>query len=77
MDINENLQQLNVFSKGMNTDTSDAYISNDQYRMAENLRFVTNTGENSGEIRSIEGYDKIKTIFPETQDTKYQIVAAT
>ena len=57
MATNEN-QQINVFTKGMNTDTSGAYLSNEQYRYAENLRFITNTGENSGELRLIEGYDE-------------------
>lgn len=58
MSVNQN-QQINVFNKGMNTDTSDAYLSNEQYRYAENLRFITNTGENSGELRLIEGYKKV------------------
>lgn len=56
---NSNLQQINVFNKGMNTDTSDAYLSNEQYRYAENLRFITDTGENSGELRLIEGWQEI------------------
>ena len=54
MDINNN-QQINTFVKGMNTDTSDALLSSDQYRYAENLRLVTNTEENTGELRLIEG----------------------
>jgi hypothetical protein len=39
----------------MNTDTSDALIDSSQYRYAENLRLVTNTDSNSGELRLIEG----------------------
>lgn len=75
MSVNQN-QQINVFNKGMNTDTSDAYLSNEQYRYAENLRFITNTGENSGELRLIEGYKQVY------KDPKYfhkdeQIVAVT
>lgn len=62
MSVNQN-QQINVFNKGMNTDTSDAYLSNEQYRYAENLRFITNTGENSGELRLIEGYKKISGVL--------------
>lgn len=54
MDINNN-QQVNTFIKGMNTDTSDALLGSDQYRYAENLRLVTNTEENTGELRLIEG----------------------
>lgn len=59
MSTNSDLQQINVFSKGMNTDTSDALLSNEQYRYAENLRFITDTGENSGELRLIEGYQEV------------------
>lgn len=55
MSTNPNTQQTNVFNKGMNTDTSDAFLGNEQYRYAENVRFFTNTGENSGELRAIEG----------------------
>lgn len=56
MSTNPNTQQINVFSKGMNTDTSDAYMSNEQYRYAENLRFVTDESETSGELKLIEGW---------------------
>ena len=51
----ENLLQINDFSGGMNTDTSDGAIASKQYRMAKNLRYVTNTQENSGELHMIEG----------------------
>ena len=64
MDINNN-QQINTFGKGMNTDTSDMYISNEQYRYAENLRYITNKGSNSGELRLIEGTKPID--LPEDQ----------
>ncbi len=54
MDINDN-QQVNSFFKGMNTDVSDAIISNEQYRYAENVRLVTNKDSNTGELHLIEG----------------------
>ena len=57
MDINDN-QQINTFIKGMNTDVSDALMDSSQYRYAENIRLVTNTDSNSGEVRLIEGVDK-------------------
>ena len=55
MDINDNLQQINTFVKGMNTDVSDALMDSSQYRYAENVRLETNTDENTGELRLIEG----------------------
>lgn len=62
MSTNPNLQQINVFSKGMNTDTSDAFLSNEQYRYAENLRFVAEKGSTStgGELCTIEGWMETK-----------------
>ena len=54
MDINNN-QQVNTFIKGMNTDVSDALIDSSQYRYAENVRLVTNTDSNSGELRLVDG----------------------
>lgn len=48
-------QQTNTFLKGMNTDTSDSLIDDQQYRYAENVRIITNKDNNSGEIRLIEG----------------------
>lgn len=54
MDINKN-QQINTFTKGMNTDTSDAYLPSEQYRYAQNVRLTTNNDSNSGELRLIEG----------------------
>ena len=53
MDINDN-QQINTFLKGMNTDVSDALIDSSQYRYAENLRLVTNTDSNEGELRIVD-----------------------
>jgi hypothetical protein len=36
------------------------FIPSEQYRYAENLRFITDTGENSGELRAIESYSTPK-----------------
>lgn len=47
--------QINTFAKGMDTDTSDALIDNDAYRLAENLRYITDIDETTGELRLIEG----------------------
>lgn len=68
MDINDN-QQINSFVKGMNTDVSDSLMDSSQYRYAENIRLVTNTDSNSGEVRLIEGVGPFSIEFPwsETQ----------
>lgn len=62
MDINSLVQkelrkniQTNTFVKGMNTDTSDMYMGDDQYKYAENIRIITNIDGNSGEVRLVEG----------------------
>ena len=55
MDTNSNTQQLHTFSKGMVADISDALLGNDQYRMAKNLRYITDDEENTGELHIIEG----------------------
>lgn len=54
MDTDTN-QQINEFSKGMVADISDALLGVDQYRMAKNLRYVTDNEENTGELHMIEG----------------------
>lgn len=64
MDINNN-QQVNTFVKGMNTDVSDALMDSSQYRYAENVRLVTNTDSNSGELRLIEGTSALYLDFAE------------
>lgn len=61
MDINKN-QQTNTFYEGMNTDTSDMMLKDTQYRFAKNLRLVTDSSSNSGELRLIEGRDAIPGI---------------
>lgn len=55
MDTNTKTQQTNIFAKGMNTDISDAMMENSQYRLANNMRYVTDDEENSGELHMIEG----------------------
>lgn len=55
MATNENLQQINTFTGGMNSDTSDALLKNDQYRLARNLRLSTETDENEGELHVMQG----------------------
>ena len=55
MDTNQNLQQINTFNGGMNTDVSDALLQKDQYRLANNLRYVTDEEENQGELHFIDG----------------------
>jgi hypothetical protein len=57
MDINENLQQTNTFVGGMDTDTSDMLITSEKYRFAKNLRLITDSNSNSGELHLIEGGD--------------------
>ena len=57
MDINNDLQQINSFTGGMNTDSSDSYLKSNEYRIAKNLRCITNTGENTGELHTIDGVD--------------------
>lgn len=47
--------QMNTFTKGMNTDTSDAYMPTDQYRYAENLRVTSDNNGVFGELHLIEG----------------------
>lgn len=51
--------QTNVFIKGMNTDTSDVVLGEDQYRYAENIRIITDTASNTGEARIIEGNKQV------------------
>lgn len=62
MDINNN-QQINTFTKGMNTDVSDMLMDSSQYRYAENVRLVTNTDGNSGELRVTDGTEYINQYY--------------
>jgi len=54
----------------MNTDTSDAYISSDQYREAVNLRFLMNNDSTTGELHTIEGWKDLGLDF-------YNVLATT
>ena len=53
---NTNTQQVNMFSGGMDTDTSDMFIDKNRYRMAKNLRFVTDTQSSGGELHAVQGF---------------------
>lgn len=55
MDIDEKLSQTNTFAGGMDTDTSDMLMKDSQYRLANNLRYITNSDENTGELHMIDG----------------------
>lgn len=55
MDIKSNTQQINTFAGGMNTDLSDMLLKSSQYRLAKNVRYVTNDEENGGELRMVDG----------------------
>ena len=71
MDINNN-QQINTFVGGMNTDSSDMLIKPQEYRKAVNLRPVTNTDSNDGELHLIDGvthskiYESFSKIYATT-----------
>ena len=52
--------QVNTFTKGMNTDTSDMYMPSEQYRYSENLRITADENGDSGELHLIEGTQKIE-----------------
>ena len=68
-------EQTNTFSGGMNTDTADHVLSNDQYRDALNLRFVNNGNGNTGSLRVINGFDNLYTgLSEETEGQVTKIV---
>ena len=75
MATNTNMMQINTFAKGMDTDTSDMLISNESYRLAENLRFITDVDETSGELRLIEGAKQIYIDYGEDQSDNFLILA--
>lgn len=58
MDINQNNAQKNVFSGGMDLDTSSTNISSDKYRIARNVHYITDKESNSGELHIINGVQK-------------------
>ena len=60
MDTNQKQPiQTNTFNEGMDTDTSDAFIKSSKYRLANNVRYITDTDSNSGELHMIEGATKV------------------
>ena len=77
MDTNAQLQQINTFTKGMNTDTSDLYLPSDQYRMAKNLKFTASGGSNQGELHLIEGNKLKKLTDYDGNEVKFGEILAT
>lgn len=75
MATNTNMMQINTFAKGMDTDTSDMLISNESYRLAENLRFITDVDETSGELRLIEGAKQLSINYGEDFNKTFTILA--
>lgn len=62
---NINTQQVNTFSGGMDTDTSDMFIDKNRYRMVKNLRFVTDTQSSGGELHAVRGFKPVlKGLLP-------------
>ena len=78
MDIDQRTQQVNSFNGGMNSDISDSLIGSDKYRLANNLRYITNIKENTGELHQIDGSTEIHTfgdkILATTQIRDYGII---
>lgn len=65
MDIDEKLSQTNTFAGGMDTDTSDMLMKDSQYRLANNLRYITNSDENTGELHMIDGAKFLRKLEPD------------
>lgn len=66
---NDNLQ-INTFAKGMQCDLADSVIGDDSYKLARNLRYITDEDYNSGELHMIQG--ALKAL-----DLKYKVLAST
>lgn len=64
MDTNENLQQINTFTGGMDTDTSDMHVQPNTYRMARNLRLGLADDGKTGELKKIYG-TKLEKFYDE------------
>ena len=69
-------QQVNTFLKGMNTDTSDMLLGSDQYRYAKNIRIVTNSNSDDGEVRIVEGNKLVEIVDIEGNQITGEIIAA-
>lgn len=54
MDINQNTQHINTFSGGMNSDTTDAMLSNNQYKFAFDLRYISSSTNKNGSLQAIK-----------------------
>lgn len=54
--------QTNVFTKGMDTDTSDVLLNSSQYRYAQNVRITTDEDGFNGELHTIDGTTLIKSL---------------
>ena len=61
----------------MDTDTSDAWLESGKYRSARNLRYLTDNGENTGELHSIEGYEDLSIHFADIGIDVCRILAST
>lgn len=61
MDINENLQQINTFTGGINSDSSPMYLKDNQYRFAQNLVLVKTDSESKGELRLVDSIETFIT----------------
>lgn len=59
---NDNLQQINTFTSGMDLDTADQYLDSTKYREAFNLRVVTDADGTSGSLTNTEGVRYFQTI---------------
>ena len=71
MDINDNLQHMTTFTGGMDTDTSDMLLQADRYRLAKNLRLITDSTSNSGELHCVDDLGKVKQsgVLPTSNST--------
>lgn len=75
MDTNSNTRQINTFSRGIDTDTSDSFVSTESYRLANNLRYITDSNSDTGELHLIPGGEQEKITFSGSQFDKCSILA--
>lgn len=50
--------EINTFTGGLNMDSDNSVIKNDQYKYAENIRIMTNDSGTTGVLQNIEGVKK-------------------
>lgn len=72
MDTDQKLEQINSFSKGMNSDLSDILIDDSSYREAHNLRLVNSTKGTDIELQMILG-----TTLKENVESDTSIILST